>query len=101
MELGEQQRKFSLMLFTFGVWLYREGYEVTLGDAFATTGHKDNSFHYKRLAIDLNLFKDDVYLTETSDYEHIGLEWERLGGCWGGRFDDGNHFSYMECNNED
>ena len=75
-----------------------KGYEITLGDAFATSGHKDDSFHYKRLAIDLNLFKDGKYLTETDDHRPLGLFWESIGGTWGGRFKnpDGNHYSYGE-----
>lgn len=75
-----------------------QGYEITLGDAFATSGHKDDSFHYKRLAIDLNLFKDGKYLTETDDHRPLGLFWESIGGTWGGRFKnpDGNHYSYGE-----
>jgi len=52
-----------------------------------------NSLHEKRLAIDLMLFKDGVYLTRTEDYEPLGLFWESIGGTWGGRFNDGNHFS--------
>ncbi len=65
-------------------------------------GHKENGFHPKRLAQDLNLFKDGVYLTKTSDYEPIGIYWELIGGTWGGRFSekeekkDGNHFSWGE-----
>lgn len=52
-----------------------------------------NSLHQQRLAVDLLLFKDEKYLTDTKDYEPIGLHWESLGGTWGGRFRDGNHFS--------
>ena len=75
-----------------------QGYEMTFSDAFATTGHCKDSFHYKRLAIDLNLFKDGVYLTNTSDHRSLGLFWESIGGTWGGRFTnpDGNHYSVGE-----
>ena len=98
MSVGSDQRKFSLMLASLIVWIYREGYEVTFGDVWAKTGHKDGSFHYKRLAADLNLFKDGVYLTETEDHRFIGEEWKRMGGTWGGDFSspDGNHYSYTE-----
>jgi len=62
----------------------------------AIGGHP-NSLHTKRLAIDLNLFLiegDNVtYLTETKDHEPFGLFWEDIGGSWGGRFEDGNHYS--------
>jgi hypothetical protein len=56
-----------------------------------------NSLHLLGLAVDLMLYKDGVYLTETSDYEPLGVWWESLGEdhCWGGRFSkpDGDHFS--------
>ena len=74
------------------------GYELTFGDAFATSGHKDGSFHYKRLAVDFNLFIDDVYQTSTEAHKMLGEYWEIIGGTWGGRFKnpDGNHYSYGE-----
>ncbi len=96
MSLGREQRKFTLMIASLIVWAYREGYEITVGDFWAKDGHKEGSFHYKRLAADLNLFKDGVYLTETSDHLPLGSEWERMGGTWGGEWDDGNHYSLGE-----
>ena len=72
------------------------GYSITLGDAFRDKrveyGNK-NSLHRKRLAIDLNLFKGGKYLTGTEDHKPLGEYWESIGGSWGGRFDDGNHYS--------
>jgi hypothetical protein len=55
----------------------------------------DTSLHIYKLAVDLLLFKDGVYLTETPDYRELGEFWENLHpDCrWGGRFEDGNHFS--------
>ena len=98
MSLRKQQSEFVRKVGLLIAYAYELGYELTFGDAYATTGHKDNSFHYKRLALDLNLFKDTVYLTETVDYTPLGIFWESLGGTWGGRFKhpDGNHFSYGE-----
>jgi len=72
---------------------YQQGYEITFGDAWANSGHKQDSNHYIRLAIDLNLFKNGSYLTSTKSHELLGLFWESIGGCWGGRFKDGNHYS--------
>ena len=50
---------------------FRLGYEVTLGDAYRDPrcpyGSKDSD-HHRRLAIDLNLFKNGVYLTRTKDH---------------------------------
>lgn len=93
MSLGEKQRKFTRMIGQLIEWAYLNGYELTFGDAWAKTGHMKNSLHYIRLAIDLNLFKDGEYLTATEDYTTIGEQWETMGGTWGGRFQDGNHFS--------
>ena len=73
-----------------------QGYEFTFGDAWAHDGHKDGSFHYKRLAIDLNLFRGGQFLRSTKAHEPIGMFWESIGGSWGGRWGDGNHYSYGE-----
>lgn len=98
MTLGDKQRKFSKMVALLILYAYERGYEITLGDAWAKSGHIEGSFHYKRLAIDLNLFKDKVYLTETEDHLFLGEFWESIGGSWGGRFTrkDGNHYSLGE-----
>jgi hypothetical protein len=93
--LREKQSRFALMASHLIMWAFANGFEVTFGDAYRAPtcihGHK-SSLHRKRLAIDLNLFKDGNYLTETEDYEPLGIYWESLGGYWGGRFNDGNHF---------
>jgi hypothetical protein len=86
------------------------GYEVSLGDAYRDPrvhgmvgvskgyGHR-NSAHKRRLAIDLNLFKDGEYLDATEDHRELGEWWEMTGMShgiplrWGGRFNDGNHYS--------
>ncbi len=104
MSLGNKQRHFTLMISELIQYAYNQGYALTVGDAyrdprvFGSAGSKKgygraSSNHKLRLAMDLNLFKDGVYLTETSDHEFLGLEWERMGGSWGGRFNDGNHYS--------
>jgi len=79
------------------------GYEITLGDAYRDPRIPRcygvaNSFHKKRLAIDINLFKDGKYLINTEDHKQLGEWWESQGGTWGGRFKipDGNHYSWGE-----
>ena len=52
------------------------------------------SLHELKLAADLLAFKNGIYLTSSEDYRELGVEWERRGGCWGGHFNDGNHFSF-------
>jgi len=85
-------------------YAYEQGYELTFGDAyrdpraFGEFGEKRgyssaNSVHKLRLAVDFNLFQDGVYLTSTEDHRPLGEYWESLGGSWGGRFQDGNHYS--------
>jgi len=91
--LREKQSRFAMMVGQLIAFAYAEGYEITIGDAWAHSGHRDKSLHYIRLAIDLNLFKDGVYLRETTDHHPLGIFWESIGGSWGGRFGDGNHYS--------
>jgi len=83
------------------------GYQVTLGDAYrdprAPYGSK-SSRHRQRLAIDLNLFVGLTnprskktkwhYVTSTEKHKPLGKYWESIGGIWGGRFDDGNHYEW-------
>jgi hypothetical protein len=103
MTLGEKQRKFTRMVGQLIAWSYEHGYELTFGDAYRDPAQAKanaaagkgiaSSLHCVRLAIDLNLFKDGVYQTTTEAYTPLGEYWESLGGAWGGRFNDGNHFS--------
>ncbi len=77
--------------------LHELGYEFTYGSAHVVDGrgHSKNTLHKDKLALDINLFRDEVYLTETDDHLPLGEYWESLGGSWGGRFKakDGNHYS--------
>lgn len=83
------------------------GFEVTFGEAYRTPEQQEiyfragktktmNSYHLKRLAIDLNFFKDRKYLTAKEDLQELGDYWEGLGepNCWGGNwsFVDTPHF---------
>ncbi len=104
MTLGEKQRLFTLMIAQLIQWAYEQGYEMTVGDAYrdprlhGAVGEKKGyghpkSAHKQRLAIDLNLFRNGKYLDKTEDHTPIGEQWEKMGGSWGGRFNDGNHYS--------
>lgn len=94
MTTGQQQRVFVRMVADLIIFAYNNGYELSFGDAsrMDKRGHKHNSKHYVRLAIDLNLFKDGEWLKKTEDHAALGRYWEMLGGIWGGRFNDGNHY---------
>jgi len=102
--LQSLQVKLKKMLLQLEAYAETLGYELTLGDSFRDPrlhgvmgvklgyGHK-NSCHKLRLAQDYNLFKDGKWLSKTEDFLSLGLFWESIGGTWGGRFADGNHFS--------
>ena len=94
--LREKQSKFTFYVALLICYAYEQGYEITFGDAYAKTGHKFNSLHYKRLAIDLNLFKDGKFLKDTEDHRFLGEFWESLDDecVWGGMWNDGNHYQY-------
>jgi len=59
--------------------------------------HKPNSLHFDGLAVDIDLFRNGIYLTKTSDHTEYGEYWKSLHpDCrWGGDFQnkDGNHYS--------
>ncbi|MDY4387759.1 M15 family metallopeptidase [Pectobacterium aroidearum] len=106
MKLLDKQQLFAQMLAKLILWADTQGYELTYGEAYRTPEQAKlnaqsgkgiaNSLHTQRLAVDLNLFINDVYKTRTEDYLPLGEYWESLGGSWGGRFKsrpDGNHFS--------
>ena len=98
MSLQAKQSEFIKALGLLIQFAYHQGYELTGGDLWATRGHSENSFHYKRLAIDLNLFFNGEYLTTTEAHLPLGEFWESIGGTWGGRFTnpDGNHYAWGE-----
>jgi len=67
-----------------------------LAAAIKNNGKADgivHSIHQDQLAVDFNLFKDGKYLDKTIDHKPLGEFWESIGGTWGGRFGDGNHYS--------
>lgn len=116
MSLGDAQREFTQDIADLIDFIYDSGYECTFGDAyrdprvFGKMGKKNTitsedasypsygrakSAHKQRLAIDLNLFKDGIYLSHTEAHRPFGEFWEGIhpDNVWGGRFDDGNHYS--------
>lgn len=103
--LRQKQSRFVRMFAEFVLWVYQQGYELTDGEAWRTPEQAawnaahgvgiPNSLHLIRLARDVNLFRNGVWLKTTEDHLPLGLEWERRGGTWGGRFQSGdaNHYS--------
>lgn len=105
--LGQKQRLFSKLVGQLIEYIYAQGYEVSLdwcyrppevAAYYASIGKGiRSSLHTEHLAIDLNLFKDGVFLTAASDHKVFGEFWKTLDPfcCWGGDFatQDGNHYS--------
>ena len=109
MTLSEQQRLFMRLMGEFLVWIFQQpGMEVVGGelqrmqaqaDANAASGAGiSNSLHIKCLALDLMLFLNGVYKTDTESYRPLGEKWKSMHPLcrWGGDFHtrpDGDHFS--------
>ena len=102
--LGQKQRRFTIMIAGLINYAYSIGYELTVGDAFRDSrvfgavgenkGYgRSKSNHKIRLACDFNLFLGGKFLDKSSDHEPLGIWWESIGGSWGGRYGDGNHYS--------
>jgi hypothetical protein len=112
MKLSEAQQEFA---YHVGCLLLHiaamPGYACTLGDAyrdprvFGERGDRRGygnpySDHKLRLAIDLNLFVDGQYRTDTAAHKPIGDYWKALSerNYWGGDIidengnPDGNHY---------
>jgi hypothetical protein len=82
------------------------GYEVAFAEGMdrvtekdPTTDHMKGSLHELGLAQDIDLYLNGEYLRDTIDHQILGEYWEQLGKewgvplTWGGRFNDGNHYS--------
>lgn len=93
--LGKKQEAFSRSLALLLQFAFHMGYQVRMGAVERHTGGHERSLHKVRLAADLHLFRDGVYLDKTSDHVDLGRFWESLSPLhsWGGHFDDGNHYS--------
>ena len=106
--LGEQQRLFCSLLPKLISYAYGMGYELTLGDGYRDPkvfgaigvqqgyGHP-KSAHKQRLAIDLNLFKDGVFLETSEAHKFLGEYWKSLHvlNRNGSDFGDANHYSQI------
>lgn len=90
------------------LYAYEQGYELTGGELYRTQEQQDLhrakglskvqvSQHQKRLAVDLNLFKDGKWLSTSEAHRTLGAYWKSLhtDNRWGGDFKslpDGNHY---------
>ncbi|MFA5340298.1 MAG: M15 family peptidase [Clostridia bacterium] len=92
-ELGDKRKKFTIYVADLINFMLSKGYQPMLGKDGLK--HMKGSLHYEGLAVDIDLTKDGVYLTNTDDHKQFGEYWESLDPlcAWGGRFKDGNHYS--------
>lgn len=105
--LRQKQSRFARSVPLLLQYIVARGYEATLGEAWRTEAQAQanaasgagisNSLHRERLAIDINLFKDGVYLASGEEHAPFGTFWKSLGPdyAWGGDFakPDPNHYS--------
>jgi hypothetical protein len=105
MTLREKQSLHVRLVAQLIQYATERGYELSWGEAWRTPEQAAlnaknrvgirNSLHVDRLAVDLNLFRGGRFLTSTEDHRPLGEYWESLHPLarWGGRFNDGNHYS--------
>jgi len=99
MSLSDEQAAFLLDACKMIQYATEQGFKVTGGELFRTaeqqaiyvqTGRSKtlNSNHLKRLAIDLNFFKDGQIIWDKGILAPLGAYWETLNpkNRWGGNF---------------
>lgn len=89
--LGQKRTRFTLMIPKLINKATELGFEIRFVPEHCK--HMKSSLHYIGLAKDFDLFKNGKYLINTEDHRPLGEFWESIGGTWGGRFGDGNHYS--------
>ena len=97
MKLSEKQSEFTRCIGLLIVYATKQGYSLTFGDAYATRGHIPNSNHYRRLAVDFNLFVDGEYIRTSQHraWSDLHEHWETLSPMASPMIiSDANHFSF-------
>lgn len=95
-ELGDSRKLFTKCVAQLLARMLERNYQPMIGKDGLK--HMKNSLHYEGLAIDIDLCDENgKYLRNTSDHLEFGEYWESLNKkcSWGGRFQDGNHYSVM------
>jgi peptidoglycan L-alanyl-D-glutamate endopeptidase CwlK len=116
MKLSEKQGIFLLNVAKLIQWVNDQDQYVTGGELLRTKEQQQiyvdswksktlDGKHLEKLAIDLNLFINGIYRTDTEAYKPLGQFWvslhsdNRWGGDWNKdgaiedeKFKDGNHF---------
>lgn len=99
MSLRTEQELFLLDYCKLVEFIFSRGFTCTAGELqrpvemqkiYVQIGRSRtmDSLHIKRLAGDLNIFKDGVYITDKETLKPIGVYWESLSpkNRWGGNF---------------
>ncbi len=109
MTLKEKQVEFARLIPRLIDKAFELGYTVTLGECWRSPEEAARlaklglgivgSLHTLKLAIDINLFRNGVYLTDNEAHRMLGTWWEAQSAgkdfvtAWGGHWGDGNHYS--------
>lgn len=111
MDLSQKQQIFSHNVGLLINYICFMGYNLTLGEIYRPKEQAQlyakqgkgiiDSLHCKKLAVDINLFKNGEYLDKSEAYEFAGKYWEKLDPLnrWGGRWEklpDGCHFEMQD-----
>jgi hypothetical protein len=110
LQLGKRQELFATLVPSLLTKAFELGFQVRIGDCFRDprvhgaygedggTYSSVNSEHKNKCAVDLNLFKDGVYLTTTADHKELGEWWDKqhTHTRWGGHYDDANHYEVID-----
>jgi len=107
MSLRKEQSEFAKDIVQLLIFIHQQGFEISFGETFRTkyqqaeyirTGRSKTmrSKHLKKLAMDLNFFKDGKIVYSKERLQVIGDYWESLDTLnkWGGnwKFKDVPHF---------
>lgn len=113
MTLRERQSLFAMLVSRLIQRAISMGYDVTFGEVWRTPQQAaanaksgagiSNSLHLDRLAVDLNLYRNGEWLTDSEAHRPLGDWWkaQHPEARWGGDFKDsrgrpkpdGNHYS--------
>lgn len=108
MSLNPKQWEFSQSMAALIQQAKALGYEVVMGEAYRTSAQAAanaasgsgiaHSLHCDSLAVDLNLFLNGAYITDSTGHVQLGIWWKARGPDyrWGGDFStrkDYNHYS--------
>ena len=112
MKLVRQQNDFLHDVVKLLQFCWKRNYLVTGGELWRTMDQQGlyyargktttlHSLHCRRLAIDLNFFRDNLWVNEKSELQEVGDYWESLNkrNKWGGNwqsFIDVSHFQRSE-----